>query len=204
MRRLNGVGGRRSPRGIYRDPVRSSRGHFIKVSGLRWLSLMWLTPIPWAGRVWALPFLTLLCPSERYYARYGRTHQWLTERARQMLRTVQRWQPTRRIVVVADSVFDALALLAAVTNHPLSVVTRLRLDAALYEPASPRLASDRGRPRKKGQRLPTLAQVLANPNTHWHPLTVSRGYGEVNRTVKITSATAVWFHNGLPLQQKSL
>lgn len=55
-------------RGIYRDPVRSSRGHMIKVSGLRWLSLMLLTPIPWAGRVWALPFLTLLCPSERYYA----------------------------------------------------------------------------------------------------------------------------------------
>jgi hypothetical protein len=161
-------------RGIYRDPVRSSRGHMIKVSGLRWLSLMLLTPIPWAGRVWALPFLTLLCPSERYYAAYGRTHRLLTERARQMLRTVQRWLPARHIVVVADRGFAALALLAAVTNHTLSVVTRLRLDAALYEPAPPRRASDRGRPRKKGQRLPTLAQVLADPNTRWHPLTVSR------------------------------
>ncbi|MFZ1493688.1 MAG: transposase [Candidatus Competibacter denitrificans] len=185
-------------RGIYRDPVRSSRGHMIKVSGLRWLSLMLLTPIPWAGRVWALPFLTLLCPSERYYAAYGRTHRLLTERARQMLRTVQRWLPARHIVVVADRGFAALALLAAVTNHTLSVVTRLRLDAALYEPAPPRRASDRGRPRKKGQRLPTLAQVLADPNTRWHPLTVSRGYGEVNRTVEIASATAVWFHNGMP------
>jgi hypothetical protein len=77
-------------RGIYRDPVRSSRGHFIKVSGLRWLNLILLTPIPWAGVVWALPFLTLLCPSERYYAAYGRTHQLLTKRARHMLQTVQR------------------------------------------------------------------------------------------------------------------
>jgi hypothetical protein len=55
-------------RGIYRDPVRSSQSHFVKASGLRWLSLMWLTEIPWANRIWALPFLTVLAPSERYYA----------------------------------------------------------------------------------------------------------------------------------------
>ena len=53
-------------RGIYRDPVRSSHGHFVKVSGLRWLSIMLLPEIPWAGRIWALPFLTVLAPSERY------------------------------------------------------------------------------------------------------------------------------------------
>src|SRR5919107_1268896 len=51
-------GKRISAKGIYRDPVRSSHGHFVKASGLRWLSLMLLVPIPWAGRVWALPFLT--------------------------------------------------------------------------------------------------------------------------------------------------
>jgi len=61
-------------RGIYRDPVRSSRSHFVKASGLRWLSLMLLVDIAWAGRVWALPFLTCLCPSERYYKERGRAH----------------------------------------------------------------------------------------------------------------------------------
>lgn len=185
-------------RGIDRDPVRSSRGHFVKVSGLRWLSLMLLAPIPWAGRVWALPFLTPLCPSERYYRGYGRRHRLLTERARQVLRTVQRWQPTRPLVVVADSGFAALELLAAVTNHALSVVTRLRLDAALYEPAPPRPASRRGRPRKKGPRLPTLGQVLTDPSTCWQRLTVPLWYGEVDRAVEIASATAVWFHSGMP------
>ena len=59
-------GAKITARGIYRDPVRSSDSHFVKTSGLRWLSLMLLTPIPWAGRVWALPFLTALAPSERY------------------------------------------------------------------------------------------------------------------------------------------
>jgi hypothetical protein len=66
-------------RGIYRDPVRSSHGHFVKASGLRWLCVMLLAPIPWAGCVWALPFLTLLAPSERYAQKRGRRHKKLTD-----------------------------------------------------------------------------------------------------------------------------
>src|ERR687886_3103073 len=62
-------------KGIYRDPVRSSKGHFVKASGLRWLSLMLLVPISWAGRVWALPFLTALAPSERYCRERGLRHK---------------------------------------------------------------------------------------------------------------------------------
>lgn len=185
-------------RGIYRDPVRSSHGHFVKASGLRWLSLMLLAPIPWAGRVWALPFLTLLCPSARYYQRSGRQHQPLTERARKLLRLIHRWLPERALVVVADSSFAALEWLAAVSGETLSVVTRLRLDAALYEPAPERVAGRRGRPRKKGKRLATLSAVAADPATRWQRLTVALWYGEVNRTIEIASATAVWFHNGMP------
>jgi hypothetical protein len=64
-------GGRIAAKGIYRDPVRSSRSHFVKASGLRWLSLMLLAPVPWAGRVWALPVLTVLAPSERYHQQRG-------------------------------------------------------------------------------------------------------------------------------------
>jgi hypothetical protein len=58
-------------KGIYRDPVRSSHTHVVKASGLRWVSLMLLAPIPWTRRIWALPFLTVLSPSERYYTRHG-------------------------------------------------------------------------------------------------------------------------------------
>ena len=70
--------------GIYRDAVRSSRSHLVKASGLRWISLMWLGQIPWAGRYWALPFLTVLAPSERYHRQRGRRHKKLTDWARQM------------------------------------------------------------------------------------------------------------------------
>lgn len=52
-------------KGIYRDPVRSSKSFFVKTSGLRWMSMLLLATIPWAQRVWALPFLTVLAPSER-------------------------------------------------------------------------------------------------------------------------------------------
>lgn len=60
-------GAKISARGIYRDPVRSSKSQVVKASGLRWVCLMVLVPVPWAKRVWALPFLTVLSPSERYY-----------------------------------------------------------------------------------------------------------------------------------------
>ena len=63
-----------SARGIYRDPVRSSHGHFVKASGLRWISVMLLAPIPWAGRIWGLPFLTALAPSERHARQAGVDH----------------------------------------------------------------------------------------------------------------------------------
>jgi hypothetical protein len=58
-------------KGIYRDPVRSSHSHMLKASGLRWLCAMVLVEIPWAQRVWALPFLTALCPSQRYISSEG-------------------------------------------------------------------------------------------------------------------------------------
>jgi hypothetical protein len=68
-----------SARGIYRDPVRSSHGHFVKASGLRWLSFMVLTPAPWTRLIKALPVLTLLAPSERADLQAGRRHKVLTD-----------------------------------------------------------------------------------------------------------------------------
>ena len=66
-------------KGIYRDPVRSSHSHFVKASGLRWVCLMLLVPIPWAARTWALPFLSALAPSERYNQQRGRRHKAVTD-----------------------------------------------------------------------------------------------------------------------------
>jgi hypothetical protein len=126
-------GKRIAARGIYRDPVRSSDSHFVKTSGLRWLSLMLLVDISWANWVWALPFLTVLAPSERYHQTHKQRHKTLLTWARQMLTQVRRWSPHRAIVLVADSSFAALEFLDALRQLPtaISVITRLRLNAAL-------------------------------------------------------------------------
>jgi hypothetical protein len=186
-------------KGIYRDPVRSSHAHFVKVSGLRWLACMLLTPLSWADRIWALPFLTVLCPSERFYAQRGRRHHTLTERAWQMIRLVVRWLPRRAVVFVADSSFAALELLDKVATLPrASVITRLRLDAALYDPPPPRKPKTMGRPRLKGKRRPTLEAVLADKRTQWTTLRVEQWYGKGPREVEVATDTAVWYHTGKP------
>ena len=94
-----------SARGIYRDPVRSTHETFVKSSGLRWVCAMVLVEIPWASRVWALPFLSVLAPSERYAARRGKRHKKITEWAWQLLLQVRRWYPKREIVAVADRAY---------------------------------------------------------------------------------------------------
>jgi len=184
-------------KGIYRDPVRSSHSHFVKASGLRWVSLMLLVPVPWTARPWALPFLTCLAPSERYMKKHRRHHKPVLDWARQMIFQTQRWLPNRELVIVGDSAFSALEWLQALAQRCIIVVTRLRLDAALYEPAPFRLPGTNGRPRKKGKRLPTLRQVLEKKTTRWQRLLVPGWYGEGDRLIEVCSRTAVWYHTGL-------
>jgi hypothetical protein len=166
-----------SAKGIYHDPLRSSKSHlkshFVKASGLRWLSCMLLVKIPWAAAVWALPFLTLLCPSARYYEKRGRQAQTLNERAWQLIELVARWLPDRTLVFVADSSFAAIKFLQLVNGLPtVSLITRLRLDAALYDPPPPHRHGQKGRPRVKGDRRPSPKDALTDPKTVWTKLDV--------------------------------
>jgi DDE superfamily endonuclease len=103
------------------------------------------------------------------------------------------------MVLVADSGFAALELLAALARRGVTCVTRLRLDAALYGPAPPRRPGATGRPRTKGQRLPTPAAVLADGATSWRRVIVPGWYGEGDRAVELCSGTAIWRHAGLPV-----
>lgn len=188
-----------SAKGIYRDPVRSSHSHFVKVSGLRWLCCMLLTPMKWAGRAWALPLMTVLCPSERFYEPQGRRHQTLVERAWQIIHVVVRWLPRRDLVFVADSSYAVLELLHQVSELPrASLITRLRLDAALYDLPPKREPGQLGRPRLKGARRPTLEAVLAAEETPWLKLTIARWYGDAPREVEVATDSAVWSHSGKP------
>jgi hypothetical protein len=184
-------------RGIYRDPVRSSRGLFVKTSGLRWLSLAVMLPIPFAGKRWAPPFLTVLAPSARWSEAQGRRHKTLTDRARQAILQTKRWLRDRAVVIVADSGFAALELIAAVRDD-VCLITRPRLDANLFEPASERRPGQVGRPALKGKPLPKLSAVLANPKTVWTRVAMSEWYGGQTRELEYVSGVAVWYKSGLP------
>src|SRR5215207_2487152 len=192
-------GAKIAAKGIYRDPVRSSKSHFVKASGLRWISLQVLAEIPWAVRVWGLPFLTVLAPSERYNQTRGRRHKTLPDWGRQLIRQLRRWLPDRALVVVADSTYAVLELLADAAGlpRPVTVITRLRLDAALYDPAPPRAPGTIGRPRVKGERQPTLATRLRDPATVWETWAVP-WYGGGTAPVDVATGTAVWYHAGQP------
>jgi hypothetical protein len=189
-----------SAKGVYRDPVRSSREHFVKTSGLRWVCLTLLAEVPWASRVWALPFLLTLAYSERYAKEQGKRHKPLTEWAWQLLLLVRRWHSEREIVAVADRTYASLKLLDRCRrlSNPITFITRLRLDAALYEPAPPRYPGQLGRPRLKGERLPNLSVVAEDPSADWKLIEVANWYGEEKRSVEVVSGTAVWHSTGLP------
>lgn len=191
-------GGKIKARGIYRDAVRSSKSHLVKCSGLRWMCLMLLAPVSWANRIWALPFLTVLCPSERYHQEQGKKHKKLTDWARQIALQLSRWLRGLKIIIVGDTTYTCIELLAA-TRAYVTWVTRLRIDAALYDPAPERLPGTNGRPPVKGKRQPSLTERLNDPATQWQQVCFSQWYGEENKAMEIASGTAVWYHSGMPV-----
>jgi hypothetical protein len=191
-------GAKIAARGIYRDPVNSTDKNLVKTSGLRWLCLMLVVPIPWAGRYWALPFCSVLAPSARYYINRHRVPRTLTERACQMVLMVKRWVPDRPVVVVGDSSFSALRLLDAVGKQ-VAFVTRLKLNAQLYNPPPGRVPGTLGRPPLKGKRQPTLRNVLNDPATVWQSLTMAKWYSLGERKIEVATGTSCWYHGGKPV-----
>ena len=92
----------------------------------------------------------------------------------------------------------SLDLLGSV-RHRLCVVTRLRLDARLFDPVPPRRPGTIGRPRVVGRRQPTLARRLTDPTTRWEIVTVAGWYGGGDRGVEVATGTSVLHHPGLPV-----
>lgn len=186
-----------SAKGIYRDPVRSSPAHFVKGSGLHRLWAMLLVAVSWATSVWALPALSALSPAQAYYERRGRQHQKLTERAWQMIQLIARWLPERPLICVADSSFAVLDLLALISQKPgVSLLTRLRMDAEVWDAAPERQAHQVGRPRVKGARRKSPQARLEDPATRWEKIEVANWSGGGKREVEVYSECAVWDKSG--------
>src|SRR5690349_24515251 len=99
--------------------------------------------------------------------------------------------PERNIVAVADNSYAAIDLLNAVRRR-VCMITRLRLDARLFDPPARRRPGAVGRPREIGKRQANLAERLVNPKTRWRRLRVTGWDGRSGRLVEIVTGTALW------------
>lgn len=160
--------------------------------------MMLVTPVPWAQRVWALPFVTVRAPSERSHDERQNTHTTITDGAKQRLTHLRRWVPERTLVMVADGTAAVLDVLGSVTQlATVIVVTRLRLDACVSDRPASRTAGTKGRPALKGKAHPTLHARRSDPATVWQKDTVVWD-GGISREVDMATGTAVWSQSPTP------
>jgi hypothetical protein len=182
-------------KGCYRDAVRSTKKHVIRCFGLKWVAMMLLVPVPWSRRVWALPFLTALCwPAET--SRPPR-HKTSVDWVRQMMNQVRRWLPGRRLVLVVDGGFAAVSPAPACVTHHVTMVSRLRWDAALYHPPASQPPGKRGRKPSKGKRQRSLQGWAERLDTPWETVEVD-WYGGKRKQLWVFSRTALWYTPRLP------
>jgi len=184
-------------KGVFRDAVRSSKQYTVCSFGLRWVSMMLLVKLPWSSRVWALPFLTVLAPSEKTNLAHGKRHKTSIDWVMQMVSQVRRWLRGRCLVLVVDGGLTALKLGHCCRNfaHPVTLVARLRLDAQLYDWPGKQPPGKPGPKPQKGQRQPSLKQRLKDPKTIWRTITLP-WYGGTGRTLEISTGTSLWCTRG--------
>ena len=188
-------------KGIYRDPVRSSRGFFVKVEGLRWLSFQLAAKPGFASRIWGLPFLTVLCRSERANAKRKRRHQTVPEKAAWGMRLIARWCPGRLLVMVGDGAFASLELFRALRDDAVCVA-RCRMDARFFNPPTPRKNGQKGRPRVVGTRQLTPKTRSIRKTTQWVRMIIPGWRAEdgmTGRDVDVATGTALWNSRGITL-----
>ena len=184
-------------RGIYRDAVRSSKSHLVKCSGLRWICVMLLTPIAWANRIWALPFLTVLAPSERYHQTKGKQHKTLSDWARQICLLLSCWLPDFQLIMLGDGSYAVRALLDA-TRHKVTWIVRFRMDGSLYDFPPSRAEGQMGRPPIKGEQQPSLQTRFKDSKTKWSKMHFANWYGQKNKLMEFATGTAIWYRGGEP------
>ena len=184
-------------KGYFRDAVRSTASKTVTSPGIRWLCVAVLVPLPWSTRPWALPVLTVPALAPATSKKLGKRHRTVVERTQVLVRLVRRWQPGRDLVLVGDGSYAAIPLGHTCRHLPGAVrlVSRLRLDAALYDPPGPQPASKRGPKPQKGARQPNLAARLADPATTWRRATLP-WYGAQAKALDLATGSALWHRAG--------
>jgi hypothetical protein len=190
-------GTRIAAKGMYRDAVRSSKSRVVTCLGLQWVCMALIVPLPWSRRPWALPFLTLLAPSQRANGAAGKAHRTVIDWTVVMVRLVARGLKRRRWVLVGDGSYSCVRLGWECLSAQASPISRLRLDARLFAPPSPVPPGRRGPKPKKGPALAKLATRLEEARTQGTATTVDWYRGET-KTLRLLSEVCLWHTPGWP------
>lgn len=185
-------------KGWFRDPIRSGIRHVNYVLGIRWIVLALVVTVPWSQRSWACPFLAAPSRSPKTAQRLGRRNWTIVQWTAHLIGWVRRWQPTYEVVLVGDGSYAAIPLVKRCQRfkQPVKLVSRMRLDAQLYEPPpANRPAGKRGPKPKKGERQPKLADRLTDEQTQWHKMDVA-WYSDGVQTLEYATGTALWHRSG--------
>ena len=184
-------------KGVFRDPIRSSKKYLVHSYGLRWVSMMLIISVPWSSRPWALPFLTLNAPSEATNKANGKRHKTSIDWIQQMVCQVRRWLRERALVLVTDGGLTAvkLGLTCGALRQPVTWVSRMRLDAGLYNWPKKQPKSKRGPKPKKGGRQPSLQARLNDPETQWQKTEID-WYGGRTYTMEYVTGKSLWYTPG--------
>jgi hypothetical protein len=180
-------------KGCYRDAVRSSQTHVVTSFGLTWECMALIVPLPWCKRSWALPFLSVLAPSKESNEKAGRQHKTSLAWTRQMVKLVSRWLK-RPWILLGDGAYACMDLTLTCIQRQVTLISRLRLDAQLFE--FPVHKEKRlGRKPIKGKRI-RLTELLADPDPMWQTQIVS-WYGGQPQKIQYLSFTCLWYHAGI-------
>jgi len=188
--------------GMHHDPLISSKGLKLVSWGHDWVVLcVVVSGLPWAPPIaFALPVgfrlyvnrqgLTKGQKKDKRSSRKSSSkkksspmtaaqaraagHKTRPELAVELISQFAAWFPERRIVVVGDSLYSGKSVVQHLPGN-VDLIGRAVSNAALYAPA-PKPTGKQGRPRKKGERLPSIDEWADDPRTPWTTLTINQ-YG---------------------------
>lgn len=176
-------------KGCYRDAVKSSKGFIVRCFGLKWITVMVIRKFSWANRSFALPFMTVLAHSKKSNEKQGKIHKTTIDWAIQIMKQIRRWIPQKTIIFTADGGFANARLAWECLKHSVSLVTRLRIDARLFD--FPEKIPGPGRPAKKGKRLLTPKKMFQIKSSVWKRVKI-KWYGGKLKEVEYISTTCLW------------
>ena len=182
-------------KGYYRDAIRSSKSRVVNTTGLKWLIMALSFRFNFAKRAFALPFFTVLEPSEKSTKKQGKQHKTSLDWSVQMVLQLVRWAPAIAFILVGDGGFACAKLAWTCLKHNIALVSRLKMNARIYAIPEETPASKRGRKPKKGARLVSFKEMLKMENLPWEEVEIV-GYDGKKKRVKYLTITSLWGADG--------